>query len=116
MTYKWGAPGRGPAHFLVGFEARLQTDGYAAYGKIGGPGLLHFECWAHVRRKFTDASKLDVRDARSVAVVAIGMLYELERVAREGGLIPTRNDNRSVSAPKGQATRSPWQRRGVNPF
>jgi hypothetical protein len=34
-----------------------------------------------------DASKLDVRDARSVAVVvAIGKLYELERVAREGGL------------------------------
>ena len=34
----------------------------------------------------------------------------------EAEIIPTLNDNRSVSAPKGQATRSPWQRRGVNPF
>ena len=31
------------------------------------------------------------------------------------GLIPTLNDNRSFSAPK-QATRSPWQRRGFDPF
>ena len=85
--FKMGRSREGPAHFLVGFEARLQSDGYAAYDKIGGPGLLHFGCWAHVRRKFMDASKLDVRDARSVAVVgAIGKLYELERVAREGGL------------------------------
>jgi transposase len=85
--FQMGRSREGPAHFLVGFEARLQSDGYAAYGKIGGPGLLHFGCWAHVRRKFMDASKLDVRDARSVAVVgAIGKLYELERVAREGGL------------------------------
>ena len=85
--FKMGRSREGPAHFLVGFEARLQSDGYAAYDKIGGPGLLHFGCWAHVRRKFMDALKLDVRDARSVAVVgAIGKLYELERVAREGGL------------------------------
>ena len=49
----------------------VQSDGYAAYGKIGGPGLLHFGCWAHVRRKFMDASKLDVRDARSVAVAVV---------------------------------------------
>ncbi len=84
-----GRSREGPAHFLVGFEARLQSDGYAAYGKIGGPGLLQFGCWAQVRSKFVDASKLDVREARSVAVVvAIGKLYELERVAREGGLTP----------------------------
>jgi hypothetical protein len=36
-----------------------------------------------------DAAKLDVLDAHIVAVaVAIGKLYELERVAREGGLRP----------------------------
>jgi hypothetical protein len=35
---------------------------------------------------------------------------------REGGVIPTLNDNRSVSAPNGWATRSPWQRRGFDPL
>ena len=85
--FQMGRAREGPAHFLHGFEGRLQSDGYAAYGKIGGPSLLHFGCWAHVRRKFFEASKLDPRDARSVSVVvAIGKLYEVERQAREGKL------------------------------
>jgi hypothetical protein len=39
-----GRTREGPADLLEGFEGRLQSDGYAAYGKIGGPGLLHFGC------------------------------------------------------------------------
>ncbi len=85
--FQMGRAREGPADFLEGFEGRLQSDGYAAYGKIGGPGLLHFGCWAHVRRKFFEASQQDPRDARSVSVVvAIGKLYEVERQAREGQL------------------------------
>ena len=85
--FQMGRGREGPASFLEGFEGRLQSDGYPAYGKTGGPGLLHFGCWAHVRRKFFEASKLDPRDARSVAVVvAIGKLYEVERQAREAKL------------------------------
>ena len=85
--FRMGRAQEGPKHFLGNFAGRLQCDGYAAYGKIGGPGLLHFGCWAHVRRKFYDASKLDPKDARSVAVVvAIGKLYDVERDAREAKL------------------------------
>ena len=32
------------------------------------------------------------------------------------GIIPNLNDNQSASAPKGQATRSPWPRRGSDPL
>jgi transposase len=65
----------------------LQSDGYAAYGNLGSAGLLHFGCFAHARRKFFDASKLDPKDARSVAMVrAIGTLYEVEHRAREANL------------------------------
>ncbi len=85
--FQMGRAREGPANFLEGFEGRLQSDGYAAYGKIGGPGLLYFGCWAHVRRKFFEASQQDPRNARSVSVVvAIGKLYEVERQAREGQL------------------------------
>ena len=85
--FQMGRAREGPANFLKGFEGRLQSDGYAAYGKIGGPGLLHFGCWAHVRRKFFEASKLDSRDKRSVAVLAgIGKLYAVESQAREAKL------------------------------
>jgi transposase len=87
--FQMGRARGGPANFLEGFGGRLQSDGYAAYGKIGAPGLLHFGCWAHARRKFFEASKLDAKDAKSVAVVrAIGSLYEVEHRAREGNLPP----------------------------
>ena len=82
--FQMGRAREGPANFLAPFGGRLQSDGYAAYGKIGGPSLLHFGCWGHVRRKFFDASKLDPKNARCVA--AIGALYELERQAREAKL------------------------------
>jgi len=85
--FQMGRAREGPANFLAPFGGRLQSDGYAAYGKIGGPSLLHFGCWAHVRRKFFDAAKLDPKNVRCVAVVAaIGALYELERQAREAKL------------------------------
>ena len=85
--FQMGRSREGPANFLAQFGGRLQSDGYAAYGKIGGPSLLHFGCWAHVRRKFFDAAKLDPKNVRCVAVVAaIGALYEIERQAREGKL------------------------------
>lgn len=85
--FQMGRAREGPANFLAPFGGRLQSDGYAAYGNIGGPSLLHFGCWAHVRRKFFDAAKLDPKDVRCVSVVAaIGALYELERQAREANL------------------------------
>jgi transposase len=37
----------GPRDFLGQFEGILQTDGYVAYEKVGGPKLVHAGCWAH---------------------------------------------------------------------
>jgi transposase len=37
----------GPKEFLGQFEGILQTDGYGAYDRVGGPGLVHAGCWAH---------------------------------------------------------------------
>ncbi len=65
----------------------VQSDGYAAYENLGFAGALHFGCFTHARRRFFDASKLDSKAARSVAVVrAIGTLYEVEHRAREANL------------------------------
>ena len=58
------------------------------FGETGGqcsfsPSQLHFCCWAHLRRKFFEASKLDGRNERSVALVeGIGKLYQVKRRAR----------------------------------
>jgi len=37
----------GPKEFLEQFEGILQTDGYVACEKVGGPKLVHAGCWAH---------------------------------------------------------------------
>jgi transposase len=59
----------GPKKFLGQWEGILQTDGYQAYDRIGGPKLVHVGCWAHARRKFVDAVKVNPQDAAAVKMV-----------------------------------------------
>ena len=73
----------GPKGFLGQFEGILQTDGYVAYEKVGGPKLVHAGCWAHSRRKFIDAVKLNPNDAVAVRMVTlIDELFGIDAVAR----------------------------------
>lgn len=44
-----------PKQFLKGFSGYLQTDGYGGYDNL--TGITQVGCWAHARRKFTDALK-----------------------------------------------------------
>jgi transposase len=73
----------GPKEFLGQFEGILQTDGYVAYEKVGGPTLVHAGCWAHSRRKFIDAVKLNPNDAVAARMVTlIDELFGIDAVAR----------------------------------
>ena len=74
----------GPKKFLGQWEGILQTDGYQAYDHIGGPKLVHVGCWAHARRKFVDAVKVNPRDAGAVKmVVRMDALFLVDRHARQ---------------------------------
>jgi transposase len=74
----------GPKEFLGQFEGILQTDGYAAYDRVGGPKVVHAGCWAHSRRKFFDAVQLNANDAVATRIVKlIDELFGIDRVARE---------------------------------
>ncbi len=78
----WGRDG--PKEFLGNFEGLLQTDGYIAYEKVGGPKLVHAGCWSHSRRHFHDALKLQPGDvAATRVVVAIDELFAIDAAARE---------------------------------
>jgi hypothetical protein len=73
----------GPLNFLGNFEGLLQTDGYAAYDRVGGPKMVHAGCWAHSRRYFVDAVKLNKQDASSIrAVELINELFAIDAQAR----------------------------------
>lgn len=77
----------GPQKFLQGYQGVLQTDAYGGYDSCVVEGIIHAGCWAHVRRKFRDALKLDPADQDAADVLKrIGRLYEIERQARDGKL------------------------------
>jgi transposase len=75
----------GPARFLGRFEGILQTDDYIVYERgIGGPKMVHAACWAHPRRRFVDAVKLNRQDAAPIrAVKLMDELFAIDREARE---------------------------------
>jgi hypothetical protein len=51
---------------------------------VGGPGLIHVGCWAHARRKFVDAVKVNPQDGAAIAMVTrIDALFLVDRHARQ---------------------------------
>jgi transposase len=80
----------GPLKFLGDWEGILQTDGYQAYEGVGGPKLVHVGCWAHARRKFVDAVKVQPEDGEAIKmVVRMDALFLVDRQAREQGITAT---------------------------
>src|SRR5690625_7777420 len=70
--------------FLESFQGYLHVDGYAGYNGISGVTLVG--CWAHARRKFTDALKALPASAKTSHVKAKeGLSYRSEerRVGKE---------------------------------
>ena len=53
----------------------------------GGAGIVHAACWAHARRKFFEAVKLNPRDQTSIRIVAqMDELFAIDAQAREEDL------------------------------
>ena len=87
FDFQRGRDRAGPKKFLEQWEGILQTDGYAAYDGIGGPKLVHVGCWAHARRKFVDAVKVNPQDAEAMKMVTrMDALFLVDRDARRSDL------------------------------
>jgi transposase len=83
FDFRLGRGREGPKQFLQPFEGLLQTDGYAAYDHIGGPKIVHAGCWAHARRKFIDAVKLNPKDQAATRIVKLmNDLFAIDAEAR----------------------------------
>jgi transposase len=84
FDFQLGRGREGPRKFLGAWEGILQTDGYQAYDGVGGPKLVHVGCWAHARRKFVDAVKVNHDDASAVQMVMrMDGLFLVDRDARQ---------------------------------
>jgi len=68
---------------LRDYQGAVQTDGYEAYSIYEHKkGVLLLGCWAHARRKFTEALKED-KSGAEYALDQIGMLYHVEAIATD---------------------------------
>lgn len=84
FDFRMGRGRDGPKEFLGNYEGILQTDGYIAYEKVGGPKMVHAACWAHSRRGFVDALKLNPRDVAAKGIVElIDELFAVDAEARK---------------------------------
>src|SRR5438105_3425707 len=84
FEFQLGRGREGPRKFLENWEGILQTDGYQAYDHIGGEKLVHVGCWAHARRKFVDAVKVNPQDAAAINMVTrMDALFVVDRHARQ---------------------------------
>ncbi len=72
-----------PARLLQGYQGYLMTDGYEGYNKlVAAEQIIHLICWAHVRRKFVEATRVQTKGKKGLAdeaVALIGKLYGVER-------------------------------------
>jgi transposase len=87
FDFRLGRGREGPRLFLGKFDGILQTDGYVAYEKVGGPKMVHACCWTHARRGFYEAHKLSPGEtvARGI-VLLIDELFGIDAEARAQGL------------------------------
>jgi transposase len=101
FDFRMGRGREGPVKFLGRYEGILQTDGYAAYGRVGGNRMVHAACWAHARRKVFDAVKLNPEDRMAAQLVArIDELFAVDAEARHAGM-----DHNARHALRGERSR-----------
>jgi transposase len=90
FDFRTGRGREGPKTFLGNYEGILQTDGYSAYDRTGGPKMVHAACWAHARRKLFEAVKLSPEDKIATQLVArMDDLFAVDAEARKSGMDPT---------------------------
>lgn len=87
VLYKY-QPTRSPIfaeELLKNYRGIIQTDDYGGYHKTGRrEEIIHAGCWAHTRRKFTDAEKACGANEFTKKIISlIGHLYDVEKYARE---------------------------------
>jgi len=87
FDFQMGRGGEAPKKMLRDFAGILQTDGYVAYDKVGAAGMVRAACWAHARRKFYEASKLNPQDVAAVEMAGrMDALFAVDREAREAAM------------------------------
>ena len=69
---------------LADYRGYLMTDDYAGYNALGAQlGVERLGCWAHARRKFVDAQKVQPKGKIGRADIALNLINKLYGIERE---------------------------------
>ncbi|WP_339439716.1 MULTISPECIES: IS66 family transposase, partial [unclassified Pseudomonas] len=73
-----------PLRLLADYRGYLMSDDYAGYNAVGAqPGVERLGCWAHARRKFVDAQKVQPKGKTGRTDIALAMINKLYGIERE---------------------------------
>jgi transposase len=83
FDYDASRGGQVPVRLLHDYRGYVMIDGYSGYNELmRTDGIEQLICWAHVRRRFVEAVKVQPKGRRGLAdeaVALIGKLYGVER-------------------------------------
>ena len=90
FDYDASRTGRVPVRLLGDYAGRLVTDGYEGYAEVVRKnGIIHAGCWAHARRKFVEAQKVQPKGKTGKADWALNQIRKLYGVEKQAkGLAP----------------------------
>jgi transposase len=67
-----------PTRLLDGYRGYVMTDDYAGYNALGAQaGVERLGCWAHARRKFVEAQKVQPKGKTGRADIALKLISKL---------------------------------------
>ncbi len=73
-----------PTRLLDGYRGYVMTDDYAGYNALGAQdGVERLGCWAHARRKFVEAQKVQPKGKTGRADMALNLINKLYGVGRD---------------------------------
>ena len=73
-----------PLRLLDGYRGYLMTDDYAGYNAVAArDGIERLGCWAHARRKFVEAQKVQPKGKTGRADVALSLINKLYSIERD---------------------------------
>lgn len=84
FDYAVSRAGRVPVRLLGDYAGRLVTDGYEGYAEVVRKnGIIHAGCWAHARRKFVEAQKVQPKGKTGKADWALNQIRKLYAVEQQ---------------------------------
>ncbi|KIQ30628.1 IS66 family transposase [Pseudomonas viridiflava] len=73
-----------PTRLLDGYRGYVMTDDYAGYNALGAQaGVERLGCWAHARRKFVEAQKVQPKGKTGRADIALNLINKLYGIERD---------------------------------